>query len=517
MRHYLYLLFFVIIALFIHGYQFAYSDQEIIIPYLLKSTDSELFVGDQLFNQSSSKLSLFYSVFGHYSKYLGIQNVFFFSFIIFQYLFYLGIFRLAFIFTKRSDLSYLVLCLFFLPKFIGGNLSSTFEIFFGYRSVGIPLFIFYLYYLIKLKYLKASLFAFLAILFHPISVLPTILLLPGLIYLKSKNRKRYLLIFLSLFGIALLFFSVFIIITYKDVLIYAFDRNWAEIIRSRDSYIYPSEWKLRGWLSLGLYLTLIVFNLNKLNTKLKKLVIIITLISIFIFLVNLLFLDILNIPFFAAFQLSRSIIPLAYLGLIMTTYFLLDKILYRKILGGLIFLSLTFNQFVIIILFLLVLIFTGISRKQIRKYTYVLNTFSVILFILYFAYMITFSKNLFRMNRIKYTYKANDWVNVQIWAKDNTNKDDFFMVPPDKTGFRIFSQRPIIGDIKDGAVVAYSPTFAFKWKSTMNDLKNYDQFTEKDFINLKNRYNFSYLVTKKNHKLKFEVVFSNATYYLYKI
>jgi hypothetical protein len=73
---YLYLLILSISAIFIHGYEFAVSDQEIFIPYIYKYQDKSLFTNDQIFNQISSSASLFYPLFGLIIDYLKIQPVF---------------------------------------------------------------------------------------------------------------------------------------------------------------------------------------------------------------------------------------------------------------------------------------------------------------------------------------------------------------------------------------------------------------------------------------------------------
>src|SRR3989344_6791415 len=137
LTHYLIILLASIVAIASHGYQFAASDQEIFIPYILKWKDPSLFPSDLLFNQPSANASLFYPVFGFLSRFADLQAIFFLSYLIFNFLFFLAIYSLSYVILKNRKLSYLALLPFFLPKFIGGTATFTFDIFFGYRLIGI--------------------------------------------------------------------------------------------------------------------------------------------------------------------------------------------------------------------------------------------------------------------------------------------------------------------------------------------------------------------------------------------
>src|SRR3989338_267531 len=137
LTHYLIILLASIVAIASHGYQFAVSDQEIFIPYILRWKDPSLFQNDLLFSQPSASTSLFYPIFGIPARFIDLQTLFFLSYLFFQFFFFLAIYRLAFVILKDRKLAYLALLPFFLPKFIGGTATFTFDIFFGYRSIGI--------------------------------------------------------------------------------------------------------------------------------------------------------------------------------------------------------------------------------------------------------------------------------------------------------------------------------------------------------------------------------------------
>ena len=112
---------------------------------------------------------------------------------------------------------------------------------------------------------------------------------------------------------------------------------------------------------------------------------------------------------------------------------------------------------------------------------------------------------------------TNYWIDVEKWAQSETNKSDTFVVLPRQIGFRIYSKRQIIPDLKDGAVVMYDPIYAKKWQEISNDFANFYNLSEVDFINLKNKYNFNYIVTVKEHLLNLEIAYKNDYYVVYKI
>lgn len=118
---------------------------------------------------------------------------------------------------------------------------------------------------------------------------------------------------------------------------------------------------------------------------------------------------------------------------------------------------------------------------------------------------------------IQFPKTKDDWIDLQLWAKNNTSNDSLFLIPPAQTGFRIFSQRAIVGDIKDGAVVMYSKPYAYQWYRIINDLENYSLFNDAKFKSLKTIYNFDYIVTKLSQKLEFDLIYQNQMYSLYKI
>lgn len=55
------------------------------------------------------------------------------------------------------------------------------------------------------------------------------------------------------------------------------------------------------------------------------------------------------------------------------------------------------------------------------------------------------------------------WFDVQRWVRDHSSPDDLMLTPPDCEGFRVFSERPVVGEWKDGAAILWDRDFAGDW------------------------------------------------------
>jgi hypothetical protein len=70
-----------------------------------------------------------------------------------------------------------------------------------------------------------------------------------------------------------------------------------------------------------------------------------------------------------------------------------------------------------------------------------------------------------RRARRTWRYLAADrpWVDVQRWAKAHTSPDAVFATPPYEEGFRVHSQRTVLGEWKDCAAIMWAPDYTDTW------------------------------------------------------
>jgi len=113
------------------------------------------------------------------------------------------------------------------------------------------------------------------------------------------------------------------------------------------------------------------------------------------------------------------------------------------------------------------------------------------------------------------------WRDVQLWAKRNTPRDALFITPPYREGFRIFSERGIVGDWKDGTQQYFDIEYSYEWWRRMRDLggggRGYDSLSEERYIDLARKYGASYLVVPKGRRLDLEKVYENGGYAVYRL
>lgn len=113
--------------------------------------------------------------------------------------------------------------------------------------------------------------------------------------------------------------------------------------------------------------------------------------------------------------------------------------------------------------------------------------------------------------------KATSWVRVQIWARENTPRTAAFITPPERSGFRVFSERPVIGEWKDGTQLFFSDRFGFEWSLRMQDLgyPNFKALQEKQLLDIAARYGARYLVFPAERTLGFQQLFATDEYIVY--
>ena len=101
------------------------------------------------------------------------------------------------------------------------------------------------------------------------------------------------------------------------------------------------------------------------------------------------------------------------------------------------------------------------------------------------------------------TEPSNDYLRAFAWIKDKTPTDALFAFDPyymqqpgeDFHGFRALAERSSLADmVKDPGMVARVPTLAERWQKEVQASKNWQNFTAKDFENLKTNFGVTWVV-----------------------
>jgi uncharacterized protein DUF6798 len=93
-------------------------------------------------------------------------------------------------------------------------------------------------------------------------------------------------------------------------------------------------------------------------------------------------------------------------------------------------------------------------------------------------------------------WEAGGWREAQDWARRSTPKDAVFLTPPREAGFRVFSERTVVGEWKDGTQQYFDDAFVREWGDRMQALRGdaYASLPDRALLDLAARYGASYIV-----------------------
>ena len=123
--------------------------------------------------------------------------------------------------------------------------------------------------------------------------------------------------------------------------------------------------------------------------------------------------------------------------------------------------------------------------------------------------------------------KRDPWADLQIFAREHSQKDDLFIVPPYMNDFGLYSYRATLGDWAEGANILYMDnTFARAWLERMNDLGWHTLWGEKSGYNglpteaivaTAKKYGVSFIITEKPKHFELPLIYENSQFILYTI
>lgn len=92
--------------------------------------------------------------------------------------------------------------------------------------------------------------------------------------------------------------------------------------------------------------------------------------------------------------------------------------------------------------------------------------------------------------------EVSPWHDVQRWVRLHTPKDATLLTPPREAGFRVFSERAIVGEWKDGTQQYFDDGFALEWNRRMEAVgpDTYTRTHGRNLLAIARRYGASYIV-----------------------
>ena len=116
--------------------------------------------------------------------------------------------------------------------------------------------------------------------------------------------------------------------------------------------------------------------------------------------------------------------------------------------------------------------------------------------------------------------KRGNWVQVQLWARENTPQDAVFLTPPYRAGFRVYSERSAVMEEKDGTQQYFHTDYSYEWWSRVIEIGKtqgqYDNLSPDRLEEICRKYGASYLIFPATKPLPFPQVYENKEYKVYR-
>lgn len=123
------------------------------------------------------------------------------------------------------------------------------------------------------------------------------------------------------------------------------------------------------------------------------------------------------------------------------------------------------------------------------------------------------------------------WIQIQRWAALNTPKDSLFLTPPQQGGFRIYSDRSVVCEWRDGTQLYFSADFAKDWWKKLMAIRpvSYDKslhelfhgtslekMSDEQIVNLAKEYGATHVVLPAGKESELDREFSNDAWSVYR-
>jgi endo-1,4-beta-xylanase len=127
--------------------------------------------------------------------------------------------------------------------------------------------------------------------------------------------------------------------------------------------------------------------------------------------------------------------------------------------------------------------------------------------------------------------RHDPWVEVQLWAAKSTPRDALFLTPPQQGGFRIYSDRSVVCEWRDGTQLYFSADFAKDWWNKLTSLRpvvydskgnrelmhgvTLEKMSDQQVANLAKEYGASYVVLPAGQNRELNRKYANSQWAVY--
>jgi hypothetical protein len=466
----------------INPYTYGLYNHFVSIPFFNEVLNPSLYPGDHLVAELEYFYTWFLKVLAQLSSLTGLpSDQLFFTVYIFTAIATVAAFyKLALTISGRSVIALVATILFLFGfKTLGG--VGTFESLLMERSLVLPLELFALERLFRKKFITAFALAGLAFPIHPLSSI----YVGGIIGFATlcsavSDKPSY---FKSLIAGAIAFILLASPSLYLKFIVDAPylpggtpDAGWLEILSLRSAHhVFPLTWSLTEWITTGLFLIGFHLSFQALSKQSGHRQMQFGVWAVLLMCsVGFICSELIPVGLPIQFQFFRSFRFLVYLGIIYLARIMVKgatqehSVMHTLLIMGLM-IPLWFAMDTIKFIAFLLVVATVFPAWRIlqNKLEAAQKMISGSLFIL----LILFTSATLYLQGFKFENGQDpDWLEAQQWAKENTEESTAFIVPPNRWGFRLESQRTIYGDWNDGTQNFFNAEFGSAWLQRMSTI-----------------------------------------------
>lgn len=108
----------------------------------------------------------------------------------------------------------------------------------------------------------------------------------------------------------------------------------------------------------------------------------------------------------------------------------------------------------------------------------------------------------------------DSWYQLQAWTRAHTSASAIILTPPEREGFRVFSERVIVVEEKDGTQQFFDAAFGFAWHRRLQEIntltKRYRRLSPVVVEHIRNRYAITHVVVPPRTRCSLPRLFANA-------
>lgn len=116
-------------------------------------------------------------------------------------------------------------------------------------------------------------------------------------------------------------------------------------------------------------------------------------------------------------------------------------------------------------------------------------------------------------------WESGDWRDAQNWVRESTPRDAVLLTPPKEAGFRVFSERTIVAEWKDGTQQYFDDGFVRAWGERMEALGDeYARLPDGELLVLAERFGAGYIVAPRRARPRtLDKVYENGSFEVYRV